>query len=287
MDIGGRGAAAAAHDAYAVGEYVGDGGRIGVWSDVVDGAGTFHAGKSGVRLHDDGLARDGEHSLGEGADLGGSERAVDAKRFDAEGVERARGDLGRGAQKRAAVCLEGHGGEDGQVAAFLCCEHRGPYLREIRHGLDEDDVDARGRGSSHLFGKELVCLLEVERAEWTEQRSQRADITGDVAGTRGTRCGGGSCEHLLYSRGAVEFERVRAEGIRRDDFGARLDVGRMDAGYGVRVAQVDELGACAGGKTCGLEHSAHAAIEDEASPAFEHRTQVIVGDVQGIECAGP
>ena len=74
-----RGAAAAAHDAHAVGDHAGDG--LGVFGglDIKDGvAVVVHMGESCVGLHHDGFVGDGEHACGKTAELGRSLAAVDA-----------------------------------------------------------------------------------------------------------------------------------------------------------------------------------------------------------------
>ena len=160
-----RGAAAAAHDAHAVGDHAGDG--LGVFGglDIKDGvAVVVHMGESCIGLHHNGLVGNGEHTCGESSELGRSLAAVDAQNVGADSVERDGGHLGTRSQEGATVFLEGHGGKDGQVGVLAAGEDGGLDLGQVGHSLDNKEVHTRGDACAHFLGKEVVGLVEAEGA---------------------------------------------------------------------------------------------------------------------------
>ena len=160
-----RGAAAAAHDAHAVGDHAGDG--LGVFGglDIKDGvAVVVHMGQSCVGLHHNGFVGNGEHTCGEPSELGRSLAAVDTQDVSANGVERDGGNLGTRAQERATVFLKGHGGKDRQVGVLAAGEDGSLDLGQVGHGLDNKEVHARGDAGAHFLGKEVIGLVEAEGA---------------------------------------------------------------------------------------------------------------------------
>ena len=62
---------------------------------------------------------------------------------------------------------------------------------------------------------------------------------------------------------ASEQHPVRAERIRLDDVGARLDVFEVDEAHQVRVVQVDLLQALGGGHPFLVEKGTHGAVAEE------------------------
>ena len=160
-----RGAAATAHDAYAVGNHTGDGHGVLGRLDIKDGvAVVVHAGQSCVGLHHDGLVGNGEHARSESSELGRALTAVDAQDIGADGVERDGGNLGARAQEGAAVFLKGHGGKDGQVGVLAAGEDGRLDLGKVGHGLDNKEVHARGDAGTHFLGKKVVGLVKAEGA---------------------------------------------------------------------------------------------------------------------------
>ena len=160
-----RGAAAAAHDAHAVGNHAGDG--LGVFGglDIKDGvAVVVHAGQSRIGLHHNGLVGNGEHTCGESSELSRALAAVDAQNVGADGIERDGGNLGTRAQEGATVFLKGHGGKDGQVGVLAAGEDGRLDLGKVGHGLDNKEVHARGDAGTHFLGKEVIGLVEAEGA---------------------------------------------------------------------------------------------------------------------------
>ena len=160
-----RGAAAAAHDAHAVGDHAGDGLGVLGCLDIKDGvAVVVHMGESRIGLHHNGFVGNGEHARGESSELGRSLAAVDAQNVGADGVERDGGDLGARSQEGATVFLKGHGGKDGQVGVLAAGEDRRLDLGQVGHGLDNKEVHTRGDAGAHLLGKEVVGLVKAEGA---------------------------------------------------------------------------------------------------------------------------
>ena len=160
-----RGAAAAAHDAHAVGDHAGDG--LGVFGglDIKDGvAVVVHMGESCIGLYHNGLVGNGEHTRGESSELGRSLAAVDAQNVGSNGIERDGGNLGTRAQEGATVFLKGHGGKDGQVGVLAAGEDGRLDLGKVGHGLDNKEVHARGDAGAHFLGKEVVGLVKAEGA---------------------------------------------------------------------------------------------------------------------------
>ena len=160
-----RGAAAAAHDAHAVGDYAGDGLGVLGCLDIKDGIAVIvHVGESRVGLHHNGLVGNGEHTCGESSKLGRSLAAVDAQNVGTDSVERDGGHLRTRTQERATVFLEGHGGKDGQVGVFAAGEDGRLDLGKVGHGFDNKEVHARVDAGAHFLGKEAIGLVKAEGA---------------------------------------------------------------------------------------------------------------------------
>ena len=276
----GRGAAAAAHDGHARVEQARDGAAVLGSVDIEHGAAVLDARKAGVGLDHDGALGPRQHALDERNEVVGAERAVDAHGV---GAHRAQGDgrdLGRGAEEGAAVLGERHRDEDGQVGVLDDGKKRRLGLREVGHGLDDEEVGARGGRGPRLLGKERVRLVEGKGPHGLEKLARRADVGGDVACPRGAGARDGGVEDLLHRRGVAELVAVRAEGVRGNDVRAGGDIGGVHLGDLAGVGEAQKLRQLAGGKAARLQLRAHGAVEDEEVLSVENTLQIVVGHAQ-------
>ena len=271
------GAAAAAHDAHAVGDHAGDG--VGVFGglDIKDGIAVIvHVGESCIGLNHNGLVRNGEHACGEPSELGRSLAAVDAQNVGADGVERDGGHLGTRTQERATVFLKGHGGKDGQVGVLAAGEDGRLDLGKVGHGLDNKEVHARVDAGAHFLGKEVIGLVEAQGAQGAKQCADGADIAGDIVGAGRAGAGDGGGKDICHGGGAVELVGVGAKGVGGDYVAASLDVLTLNISDNLGLLKVEQLGQGAGLHAGRLQHGAHAAVEQEVSRALDGGAQAIV-----------
>ena len=281
-----RGSAATAHDAHAVGDHAGDG--LGVFGglDVKDGVTVVvHVGESRVGLHHNGLVGNGEHACGEPSELGRSLAAVDAQDVGADGVERDSGNLGTRAQEGTAVLLKGHGGKDGQLGVLAAGKDRRLDLGKIRHGLDNKEVHTRVDASAHFLGKEVIGLVEAEGTQGAKQRTDGADVAGDVAGTGRAGAGDGGGKDICHGGGTVELVGVGAKGVGGDHIAAGLDILTLNIGNDLGLLKVEQLGQGAGLHAGRLQHGAHAAVEQQVPRALDGGAQAIVLNVKVVDRA--
>ena len=281
-----RGSAASAADAHAVLDHAGDG--LGVLGrlDIKDGIAVIvHAGQSRIGLHHNGLVGDGEHARGEPSELGRALAAVDAQDVGADGVEGDGGDLGARAQEGAAVFLKGHSGKDGQVGVLAAGEDGRLDLGQVGHGLDNKEVDARSDAGAHLLGKEVVGLVKAEGAQGAQQGADGADVAGDVAGAGLTGAGDSGGKDVCHGGGSVELVGVGAKGVGGDHVAAGLDVLALNVGNDLGLLKVEQLGQGACLHAGGLQHGAHAAVEQQVPRALDGGAQAIVLNAKVIDRA--
>ncbi len=238
-DVGGRGAAAAAHDGDAQVEHLGHGLAVLGHMDVEDRLAVHNARQARVCLDHHGALCPGNHALYQRQEVVGAQRAVDAHGVGAHRREGHRGHLGRGAQEGAAVLGKGHGHKDGQVGVLLHGEKCGLGLGQVGHGLDDKEVGARRGGRLGLLGKEVVGVVEGQGAHGLQELAGGADVCGHVAGARLARAGDGGLEDLLDRGGVAQLVAVGAKGVGGGDVCAGGHVGGVDVGdlCGVGEAQ--------------------------------------------------
>ena len=135
------------------------------------------------------------------------------------------------------------------------------------------------------MGEERIRLIERERSKGAQQRADGPDVGRDIARVRGACRLHRSCEDVLNRRCVAELERVGAEGIGGDHLAACFNIGGVHASDDLRVREVEELGDLARRHARGLQHGAHAAVEEQVAPAFEDEAQVFVGDTNCVERA--
>ena len=281
-DVVGRGATAATHNG---GTRVEQGlgcMRVGLGVDVVEGAAVLDARQARVRLHHEGHAGKGRHAREQGCERVGTQRAVDAHGLHAQGRQRHGADLGTRAQEGAAVLAERHGGHHGQLGALKAGKHRRLGLKQVGHGLDDEEVGAGNLGGTRLLGKEVVRLVEVHGAQGLEQSADGADVGGHIAGARLARARDGGREHVLHAGGVSQLVGVGAERVGRDDVGTRLHVGAVDGRDGLGMREVEQLGQLAGLEARLLQHGAHRPVEHEKILAGEDATQEGIGCVEAV-----
>ena len=242
-------------------------------------------GQSCVGLHHNGLVRNGEHTCGEPSELGRALAAVDAQDVGADGVEGDGGDLGARAQEGATVFLKGHGGKDGQVRILAAGEDRRLDLGQVGHSLDNKEVHTRGDAGAHFLGKEVVGLVEAQGTQGAKQRADGADVTGDVVGTSRAGAGDSGGKDICHGGGAVELVGIGAKGVGGDHVAAGLDVLALNVGNDLGLLKVEQLGQGARLHAGGLQHGAHAAVEQQVPRALDGRTQAIVLNAQIVDRA--
>ena len=140
---------------------------------------------------------------------------------------------------------------------------------------------ARGVRRAHLLRKQLVRVVERQRAHGLQEGPRGAYVRGDVARTGGLCAGDGRREDLFHRGRVPELGCARAKGVCGDDLGARLHVRLVDLGYLLRVGEAQELGHLAGRKAARLQLRAHGAVEQQEVLAREHAAQVVVLHAQG------
>ena len=77
------------------------------------------------------------------------------------------------------------------------------------------------------------------------------------------RVGAGDCrgKDVCHGGGAVELVGVGAKGVGGDHVAAGFDVLTLNVGDDLGLLKVEQLGQGAGLHTGGLQHGAHAAVE--------------------------
>ena len=278
--VGGGGAAAAADDGDAGVQHDAHGLAVLLGAHVKDGDAVLDAREPGVCLHHDGALCPRQHALDERHEVVGAERAVDTHGVGAQRGERHRGHLGRGAQKRPSVPRKRHGHEGGQVGVLPHGQECGLSLGKVCHGLDDEEVRAGGGGGTSLAGKQLVGVVEGQRAHGLQELPGGADVRGDVAGPRPAGTGHGGIEDLLHRRRRAELVLVSAKGVGGDHVCAGGHIGGVNPRHLFGVSEAEKLGQLAGGKAALLELRTHGAVEHEEVLSVEDALQIVVGHAQ-------
>ena len=103
------------------------------------------------------------------------------------------------------------------------------------------------------------------------------------AGRAGARDRGG--KDICHGGGAIELVRVGAKGVGGDHIAAGLDVLTLDIGDDLRLLKVEQLGQGACLHAGGLQHGAHAAVEQQVPRALDGSAQAIVLNAKVVDCA--
>ena len=206
-------------------------------------------------------------ALGHGEDLLGSQRAVDAQRVGTQATGGGGKALHRAASEGAAPCLEAHAGQHREVTVLLDGQQGGLQLVEIGESLHHHQIGTGGHTGPNNAGVFADGSLEGESAVGLQQLAQGADVQGGQRAVRGAGplAAGHACgDDLLHGIGAFcQLVGRRAEGIGVDDAAARGGVHAVDPLDGLGVGDVQLLGPGAELETGGLQHGAHAAVQQD------------------------
>ena len=236
----------------------------------------MHVRQARVGLRHHRAAGPRHHALDQRGHVGGAERAVDAHHVGAEGGERCGGHLGRGPQEGAPVLVEGHRDKDGQVGVLLGGEQRGLRLGEVGHRLDDEEVGPGRIGRAHLLGKELVGIVEGERAHGLQERTGRSDVGCHVACARCAGTTDGRGKDFVNRRGLAELGAVGTKGVGGDHLGACRHVRGVDLGDLLRVGQAQELGDLSCRQATSLQLRAHGTVKQQEVLARKHAREMLV-----------
>ena len=256
-------AAAAADELHPVGQQRGNALRELSGKDIVFIG--IRVGKSRVRLDDQGQVGIARHLRDDRLQLVGTERAVDADSVNTQTAQRQRGGGRRYARKGSAVALKGHGGENRQLGVLLCRENSRFQLKEVGHGLKDDQIRLSAR--ENLLLEVIIRLLKPQRAGRLEQHADGTDIKRDerIGTLSGFFCiadGGG--DDLLYRTAAFrELIGVRAEGVGIDNIRTRLDIRAMEGFDQLGSGEVERFGRMLISRAALLNQRAHRSVEDD------------------------
>ncbi len=170
-DVGGGGAAAAADALHAEFRDFTHDVRKFVRAHVVSGAAVFHAGKSGIGIHDDGCGAAFREALHDGEHLPGAKGAVDAQRIHMQTLQHGCHGFRGAAGQHFSLLIENEGNEDGQRAAFLGRKNGCLCFIGVVHGLDEDEVGTGFRTDADHLGEDVHSVLKVQIAHGLQKFS--------------------------------------------------------------------------------------------------------------------
>ena len=278
----GGGAAAAAHQGepelggerlVRVGELAGGQRVVGAVGGEHRQPGVGHAGERDGRV-----ARQVAQVL---AHLPGAGGAVEPDQADAERFQRGERGADLAAEQHGAGGLDGHLGDQREVAGVR--RHRPPgaddrrlRLQQVLAGLDHDRVHPAAQQAGHVA---LVGVAQVGEADMAEGRqlgagTDRAEHppgaafgAGGVGGRAGDpRPGLGQLLDPRLEPVFTQVAEVRAERVGGDAVHPGSKVGVVDGPHDVRPGEVEDLVAAlmavevAEGDGAGLEHGAHGPV---------------------------
>ena len=220
------------------------------------------------------------------AHLGGSGRAVEPDRVDAERLERGERRADLAAHQHGAGRLDGHLDEDRQTDAaahdrLLAPVDRRLGLQQVLRGLDEERVGAAVDEALRLLGERLLEVVvrgvpearqlraRAHRAEHPPQRVRRA---ASAASTRSRAIAGarrGELRDAVVDAVVAEVRPVRAERVRLDGVDADREVRVVDRADHVGAADVEDLVAALEllvvleRRVVLLQQRAHRAVGDD------------------------
>ena len=272
----GSGSAAAANHGDACIEHARHRLRVLLWPHVVGGHAIHHVRQTGVGLRHHGTGCPREHPLDERRHGRRAKAAVDSHDIRTQGGERDRSGLGRGAQERAAVLPKGHGHKRRQVGVLAHGEKRRLGLGQVGHGLDHKEVRSGGIGSTHLLGKEVICVVKGKRAHGLEKLARGTKVRCHIAGTGIARTGHRRREDLAHARSATKLGRIGAKGVGGHDLGSGSDVGSVHLADLVGVGQAEQLRQLSGRKPTGLQLRAHGTVKEQELLSTQNGSEVLV-----------
>ena len=194
-----------------------------------------------VRLRGQVLGRNLAHLFESRQDVVRAHAAVQADDVRTEFVERRGECFGCGSERRFAVHLDGHLGDDRQVRHLADRADRLFDDGQFRERLEYEQIDpALGESFGLLFEK-VLRLVERRRSERLDAQAQRPDRTRDIglfAGRFACDAGGGDVDvaKLSFEPVRLQFVPRGSERVRFDDVGTRF--------YVLVVHLADEVGRC-------------------------------------------
>jgi hypothetical protein len=174
------------------------------------------------------------------------------------------------ARERLRALVERHQRDDGESRDAAHGLHRVHELLEVVKGLDHEEVRAPALEHLSLLGKELAAdarrRLLAERADRARDEDVLADDFPRIA--RELDRGRIDALELILQEVLRELAPVRAERVRLDQLGARVDEADVQRDDGVRGAEVRLLGRAQTGNGGG-EQRAHPAVADDDRTGLE------------------
>ena len=231
----------------------------------------------GLDEHQPSRGRGCAESPGHGQDLFRSQRAVDAQTVGPHTADTGGEGLHTAAGKGAAPFFKAHGDQHRQTAVFLGSQQSGPGFGQVGHGLDDDEVGLVG--SRFDDGGELLHrLLKGQSARRLQQFSQRAYVQRHQRPE-----GGGGLPGDIQRRrhqlgrgiaGSLQFVGAGAEGVGVDHPGSGFQIGGVDPAQQLRLGDGQQLGAFPRLKAHGLQHGAHAAVQQDVAVPLKQFTDL-------------
>ena len=163
---------------------------------------------------------------------------------------------------------------------------RSLHLKQVGHGLNQNDIRTGLHGRAHLLGEQIVRLIEAHGAKRCKQRARRADISNRITRTGVAHADNGGREHLAHRGGVAEFARIGAERVRGDCKTSRFDVLAMNRGHFIGAVQAQKFRQFARLKARCLQHGAHSAVENQILLARNHACKIIIGNAQRVTRIG-
>jgi hypothetical protein len=148
-------------------------------------------------------------------------------------------------------------------------------LVEVSERLENEDVDAAVAQPRHLLAEDPAGLVGTRRSVWLEANSERANRTRDeddpVAGRFSRQLGGAPIEIVDLRLEPVlrELDPVRAEAVRLDRFGARLEVRLVNRAHEVGCPRVQFIVALVDEDALAVEHRPHRPVEEDDAVGIE------------------
>ena len=159
------------------------------------------------------------------------------------------------------------------MGVFLGSQQGGFQLVQVGVGLKKDQVCPGGFARLHDAGILGHGVLKGQRSAGFQQLAQRAHVQRSqrTVGRTGALAVGNACgDDLLQRVGAARQLVGRStECIGVDDAAAGRSVLRMDAFDERRVGDVQLLRACTQLEPGGLQHGAHAAVQQDGIALLE------------------
>ena len=222
--------------------------------------------KSGIRFDENRQAGPIAQLPCKGENFSRAQRAVDSHRVRAQSFQRERHGGNGNASEGAAVRLKAHGTEHGQGGVLFCGKERGFDLQKIGHGFKHQKISASFRPRCNGFAENIIGLLKPKVSVRFQQRTDRAAGESDKRSgflCRFPRAGDTRLNNFPRRKAAsFQFAAVCSKGIGVQNLCPCLRIGTMDSGDVRRMGQIQRFGVFPQGKTGGLKHGAHCAVQN-------------------------